>query len=91
MYIWEEKHTYAGGKPQLRVQKDMRGGNSIRTYFPVFPSRLRVKESGSVTVGNEEEYLKTEFKSGGRKSGGGSSATLIIFCRFLKYSLCPKI
>ena len=50
-----------GGKTQLRVQKDMREGNSIGTYFPVFSSRLRRQES--VTLGNQDEYLKAEFKS----------------------------
>ena len=49
------------------------------------------QESGSVRLGNEEKYLKTEFKSVGRKSGGGSSVTLIIFYRLVKYMrICLK-
>ena len=104
--VWINTVTYGGGAPSVysggktyicgRENSITRSegyawGQLDRTYFPVFPSRLRAQKSGSVTVGNEEEYLKTEFKSGGRKSGGGSSATLIIFCRFLKYMcICLK-
>ena len=40
-------------------------------------------------LGNEEKYLKTEFKSVSKKSGGGSSATLIIFYGY--WNICVSV
>ena len=71
-----------------KIKKDRICGreNSVGTYFSGFLFQtLASGKSGSVTLGNAEAYLKTEFKSVGSKSGWGSSATLVIFCRWPKY------
>ena len=64
----------------------MREGKLCRSvFFRFLFQTLASGKSGSVTLGNAEAYLKTEFKSVGSKSGWGSYATLVIFCRWPKY------
>ena len=71
---------------KFKKDKDMWEGKLCRNVFFEFSlPDFGAGKLESVTLGNAEVYLKKEFKSVGRKSGWGSSATSMIFCRWLKY------